>query len=96
MDKVRLAPGAEVRECCFCPHCKNLLKNPVQTTEGDRLCKECFNDISRYNIKTVIRPRICKTRTLLFHLRLRDHFCHECRINVDRLKVRICSLHIPS
>ena len=28
-----------------CIHCKDLLRSPVQTEEGHRLCKTCFNTI---------------------------------------------------
>jgi hypothetical protein len=31
----------------YCPHCKKLLKNAVQTSEGDRLCHVCFEEIAR-------------------------------------------------
>jgi len=29
-----------------CPHCKLLLRNAVQTDEGDRLCQSCFQEIA--------------------------------------------------
>jgi formylmethanofuran dehydrogenase subunit E len=30
-----------------CPHCELLLKEPMQTEEGSRLCKDCFHQISK-------------------------------------------------
>ena len=30
----------------YCPHCELLLRNAVQTTEGDRLCQACFKEIA--------------------------------------------------
>ena len=32
----------------YCPFCKKLLRNAVQTSEGDRLCDVCFKEIARW------------------------------------------------
>ena len=32
----------------YCPYCKKLLRNAVQTSEGDRLCDVCFEEIARW------------------------------------------------
>ena len=45
---VKLAPGTRVPESYYCPLCKLLLRNAVQTSEGDRLCEECFKTIAKY------------------------------------------------
>ena len=34
-----------------CPHCKLLLRNAVQTHEGERLCESCFQDIARWGVQ---------------------------------------------
>ena len=31
----------------LCQECKLLLRDPVQTNEGDRLCRSCFDDLKR-------------------------------------------------
>lgn len=31
----------------ICPECRLVLKEPVQTEEGIRLCDSCFKDIER-------------------------------------------------
>ena len=44
---VKLPPGTRVPDSYYCPHCKLLLRNAVQTSEGDRLCEVCFKSIAR-------------------------------------------------
>lgn len=44
---VKLAPGTRVPDSYYCPHCKLLLRNAVQTSEGDRLCELCFKTIAK-------------------------------------------------
>ena len=45
---VKLPPGTRVPDSYYCPLCKLLLRNAVQTSEGDRLCEECFKSIAKY------------------------------------------------
>ena len=45
---VKLPPGTRVPDSYYCPRCKLLLRNAVQTSEGDRLCEECFKTIAKY------------------------------------------------
>ena len=45
---VKLPPGTRVPDSYYCPLCKLLLRNAVQTSEGDRLCEECFKTIAKY------------------------------------------------
>ena len=37
-----------VKSGLSCPHCELLLKDPVQTEEGLRLCRSCFDEIVKY------------------------------------------------
>ena len=34
----------------ICPECSLLVKEAVQTPEGVRLCKSCYDELARYNI----------------------------------------------
>ena len=47
---VKLLPGTRVPESYYCPFCKLLLRNAVQTSEGDRLCESCFKTIVEYGL----------------------------------------------
>ena len=46
---VKLPPGTRVPDSYYCPHCKLLLRSAVQTSEGDRLCEQCFKTIVEYD-----------------------------------------------
>ena len=45
---MKLPPGTRVPDSYYCPLCKLLLRNAVQTSEGDRLCEVCFKTIAKY------------------------------------------------
>ena len=51
--EVKIMPGFNVattsstKSRLLCPECKMVLKNPVQTEEGIRLCKSCYDDIAK-------------------------------------------------
>ena len=40
----------------LCPECKLLLREPVQTTEGIRLCKTCYDAIARWRSNSNLAP----------------------------------------
>ena len=44
---VKVASQGTIPASYYCPHCKKLLKNTVQTSDGDRLCDVCFEEIAR-------------------------------------------------
>ena len=50
---VKLASQGTIPASYYCPHCKKLLKNAVQTSDGDRLCDACFEEISRFTCSGV-------------------------------------------
>ena len=52
-----LSSGTKVR--LLCPECKLLLREPVQTTEGIRLCKTCYDAIARWGNRPNFAPQLC-------------------------------------
>ena len=51
---VKLASRGCIPASYYCPYCKKLLKNAVQTSDGDRLCDVCFEEISRFTYLNTI------------------------------------------
>ena len=46
-----------VKSGIVCPHCELVLRDAVQTPEGDRLCEMCYKEICRcVEWSTVIPP----------------------------------------
>ncbi len=43
-----LGPVGDVHPSLLCPECGLILKEAVQTCEGERFCKECFDAIAQY------------------------------------------------
>ncbi len=43
-----LRPVGDVKPSLLCVECKLILKEAVQTCEGDCLCTDCFDAIARY------------------------------------------------
>lgn len=43
-------PVEQLKSGLLCLECKLLLRDPVQTDEGDRLCRTCYDTIKRTGV----------------------------------------------
>ena len=45
-----VTPAEPLKPGLQCLECNLLLRDPVQTGEGDRLCRSCYEDIKRSGV----------------------------------------------
>ena len=45
-----VTPVEPLKPGLLCSECNLLLKEPVQTGEGDRLCRSCYDDIRKSGV----------------------------------------------
>ena len=70
---VKLPTGVRVPDSYYCPHCKLLLRSAVQTSEGDRLCEDCFKTIVKYGDNTQTDP--CRLNVYQFCIHAASFYC---------------------
>lgn len=50
---------ASVKDGMVCVHCKELLKDPLQTEDGVRVCRSCSGEIAKYVYVYVYVCELC-------------------------------------